>query len=411
MKINKNTEFSIRFIILISLIIFLLFDFFVLLYSPKQNLTGITYYERLNISFSFFTVQTNYMVVIYLFYALFLRHMYNKVPPFGIQLAITVYISITMLLFWAGIAVSNEDLGYNAINWLTTTILHLIIPIIMINEFFLSMGGSYYNMRYHAKFTATGIALYPISYLIVILIRGELRFRELGPEFFNSVYSFDSINNVWTQRWSEVTGGGFGIIDSVYMRPFDWQMWHPYWFFNLRNFELSAYDQFGELHIWYAVDRPQWMTISIFVTAVVFMLGVVYALQFVFIILNNKQFYRWHSINGISLSKDEHKNRLKVIKIQKLEKKAEIKKYKIHLKTLPRTERKEFKIQSLKNSPYNFNEKEAKKQFRKDAKILLASAKTADRNFILENLHETYRLQKLIRKNVLVYDVEYRQKK
>ncbi|WP_146637321.1 Pr6Pr family membrane protein [Spiroplasma clarkii] len=281
------------------------------LYSPKHNLTGVPYYQRLNINYAFFTTQSNYLVVAYLFCVVFLKQSYNKKPPFGIELAITVYITVTMLVFWFGLLASRDEMSaYNAINWISTVMLHAIIPCLMIVQFILSSGDYYHGMRTHARFGMIGISMYPLFYLIYSVIRGEFRFQEYGPSFFSKVYSYNSVTNTFIADWNKVTGGGFGVYVGPNMQPFTSQMWYPYWFFNLHKYDLVAFDEFGNPHIWASSQFSMGLMIFFFISACIIITTLVISLQFFYIAINNNKFYRWHDINENLLTKAEHDYRM-----------------------------------------------------------------------------------------------------
>lgn len=427
MKLSKSTEFSLKLFVLIVLIAFLVFDFFLQMYAPKANLTGIPCYQRININYAFFTTQSNYLVVIYLFYALFLKQSYNKKPPFGIELAITVYISVTMFVFWTGLLASSDEMNtYNAINWMSTVVLHLVIPWIMITQFILSAGDYYHCVRQHARFGAQGIAAYPFFYLIFALIRGEMRYQEFGPSFFEKVYCFDLTTGRFVERWNEITGGGTGIFHGERLQPYSSQMWYPYWFLNLHKYKLQAQDSEGNYHVWAESTMSTGLMILFLVVAIIVITSCVFGLQYLYIAVNNNKYYRWHDINDKLLSKEEHDYRLSIRRLnfkrmweekrlRSIKNKLDEVEFKKMIKTLSPEEREEIitkrknsaKLQKKLKLAEKRNIANKKAQRKRDIKSLLQNVKTGDRQFIRENIREADRYKKLVKKGVLITKVNY----
>lgn len=163
--------------------LFLILDLYFIIKSSDQlpyNISLAT--DRLSFYYAFFTTQTNYMVLIYLF-ALLLEHKVkkNNTPTNKIIfLAITVYITITMLVFWVGLfTIKGERNQYSdPYNLVKTIIMHLIMPIVMISCFFLTSGNEKYNLKEHHKLYLWFILFYPAFYLVYIMIRGNLRWNE-----------------------------------------------------------------------------------------------------------------------------------------------------------------------------------------------------------------------------------------
>ncbi|AHF60772.1 hypothetical protein [Spiroplasma mirum] len=71
--------------------------------------------------------------MVYFFAYLFESKFKHKKPSYLIKLVVTTYITVTMLLFWFGIITKAQDSNqYDAYHWVSTVILHLIIPSSMI---------------------------------------------------------------------------------------------------------------------------------------------------------------------------------------------------------------------------------------------------------------------------------------
>ncbi|QEH62247.1 hypothetical protein SCHIN_v1c10540 [Spiroplasma chinense] len=412
MKLNKNSEFSIKLMVLIVLIAFLVFDFMLQVYSPKMNMRAIPTLQRLNIYYAFFTTQSNYIVVIYLFFTLFTKQNYNRKPPFGIELAVTVYITVTMLVFWFGLLGSTDEMNsYGIANWISTVVLHLCIPTIMISNFILTSGDYYYSPREHTKFGLFGTTLYPLGYGIFVMIRGKFRYQEFGPDFFKTIYHLDGTN--WVANWPE--GMGHGTFANA--SPYTTQMWYPYWFLNFRHITLE--DAAG--NVWYETPQPAWMLILTLFLASVAIFGLVIGLQFIYLNWNNSKFFRWHDINENLISKEEHDYRKKMRKLKKVQRRNEIKlqfvkrqterkSWRKSLATLTKEE-KSLAISKRKNeqilkTKLEIAEKKnlrlVAKQERRDYRSLMNSLKTQDRVFVRNNLREADRYKRLVSKGVLV---------
>ncbi|AHI53259.1 Pr6Pr family membrane protein [Spiroplasma culicicola] len=417
MKINKSFEFSLKLMVLIMLISFLIFDFLLQIYSPKSNLRGIPTLQRIEIYYAFFTTQSNYVVVIFLFFALFTEKNYNRRPSFGIELAVTVYITITMLVFWFGLLASPDEMkAYNTANWISTVVLHLLIPIVMIGNFIVASGDFYFNPRHHTRFGMWGIMLYPLFYFIYAMVRGDMRFKDYGPDFFARMYTLE--NGQIINNWTEL---GHGIIDNT---PYTGQMWYPYWFLNVNRYELKIGNG-GQ--VWATnLDTPTWVLWFFLILAFIAITSLVFGLQFLYLYWNNSKFYRWHDINEKLISKEEHDYRVKVrklnkskakndLKLKRVNEKAEYFTFKKSLKTLSRSEKNEALKKrtnqiALKNKLEKadiLNQRNVKKQSKRDIRSLLWSIKTVERGIVRENLKEAERYKKLVKKGVLISKTKF----
>ncbi|QHX36971.1 Pr6Pr family membrane protein [Spiroplasma sp. BIUS-1] len=418
MKLNKDFEFSLKVMVLIVLIAFLAFDFVLQVYSPKKNLEGIPVIERIDIYYAFFTTQSNYAVVLYLIVALFMRRIYNTKPAFGIELAMTVYITVTMLVFWFGLLASPDELkAYYPSNWVSTVVLHMCIPSIMIGYFMLSCGDQYYSTRRHSKFSLPLTCGYPIGYLMFAMIRGEIRFNYYSPEFFTNIYSVEDKSQSWF--WQNLWSEGNGVINND--QHFTQQMWYPYWFLNVHQFKLEAN---GEVYS--KSFGPEWMVISIFILAVMAITLLVVGLQFFYLNWNNGKFYRWHDIEGKLITKEEHDYRKQRAKLKKitiknqakmelLHKKTDYKIFLKSIKSLPKDQRLIKKAAHLKAKSL---EEKLKRASIKQEKVIIKSNKGQikrfilslnykDRPFVKENLREAERYKKLVKQGVLIFRPKY----
>lgn len=143
------------------------------------------YYPRLynfNVIASFWSVHTNILILLWFFYAL-LYHNHenkNKFTNFTAQTNITVYITVTFLLFW-GIIVGNI-LGISEYDFATrtksdiaiTSLTHSLTPLLMISYYLLSVGNK--TILYKTFFTKNIFIMfiYPISYCVFLVLRAYL---------------------------------------------------------------------------------------------------------------------------------------------------------------------------------------------------------------------------------------------
>ncbi|MBW3058830.1 hypothetical protein D6D54_07280 [Spiroplasma poulsonii] len=190
-KWNPRVHFYLRLATLILLSLFLLLDLIMAIYYPQPKFAHLGYGERVSNYYSFFTTQTNYIVALYFFLYLFESKFKNTKPHYIIQLAVTTYITITMLVFWIGIVGQKDQAHqYRPYHWVATIILHLIMPVTMITSYVLTSGDHYYYYEDHHKKYLWLIMLYMVLYLTIILLRGTYRHLDgkdpstLFPYFF-----------------------------------------------------------------------------------------------------------------------------------------------------------------------------------------------------------------------------------
>ncbi|BET38872.1 Pr6Pr family membrane protein [Spiroplasma ixodetis] len=148
------------------------------------------------IYYFYFTTQTNYLVLIYLFAFLFeSKFKENSKPSFYILLSITIYITITMLVFWIGIISNNQErskYGTDIYLWFKKIILNLIMPIVMILNFALSCGRDFYSLKNHHKLYMWFILFSPCFYVVMVMVRGVLRVKQ--GENINTCYPYFFFN-------------------------------------------------------------------------------------------------------------------------------------------------------------------------------------------------------------------------
>ncbi|WP_381415446.1 hypothetical protein NPX79_01970 [Spiroplasma endosymbiont of Anurida maritima] len=191
-KLNDKQIFNLKLVMIIIVFFFLLASFYQAVFNPNKVFEMLSYGERASVYFSYFTTQSNYMVLIYLIFALFKKKFFGENPRYILMLATTTYISLTMIVFWVGIAASFGVATYTWYEWVITIFLHLVMPITMIVNYVLTCGKSFYKYEDHHKANLFFISSYMLFYLIFVLVRGHLRFLDDKPvatqfpyEFFN----------------------------------------------------------------------------------------------------------------------------------------------------------------------------------------------------------------------------------
>ncbi|WHQ37465.1 hypothetical protein [Spiroplasma sp. SV19] len=192
-KWNPRVHFYLRLAALILLSLFLLLDLIMAIYYPQPKFAHLGYGERVSNYYSFFTTQTNYIVALYFFLYLFESKFKNTKPHYIIQLAVTTYITITMLVFWVGIVGQKDQAQqYRPYHWIATIILHLIMPVTMITSYVLTTGDHYYYYEEHHKKYLWLIMLYMVLYLTIIILRGT--YRHLDGKDPNTLFPYFFLN-------------------------------------------------------------------------------------------------------------------------------------------------------------------------------------------------------------------------
>ncbi|WHQ36848.1 hypothetical protein [Spiroplasma sp. SV19] len=232
-KWNNKILFYVRLGALLAILSFLIADLVLTIVDPQPQFKELGYAERVSNYYAFFTTQTNYIVAMYFFAYLFEGKFANCKPSYLIKLAVTTYITVTMLVFWLGIFTNTQDSNqYDAFSWASTIVLHLVIPVSMIISYILTSGNFKYDIKKHYKLALWLILIYPVSYFIIILIRGALRHLDHRPA----------------------------------------NTWYPYFF-------LNVYQEWG------------WL---ILIFAFVCILSLFIGLQYLYIFLNNKLYHKYH---------------------------------------------------------------------------------------------------------------------
>lgn len=214
-KISRRASFYIYLSALNMLFIFLIIDLICAIYLPISVAKDLDYGERVSHYYSFFTTQSNYLVAIYFAMLLYYSHFQRTLPTFQVRLAVTVYITITMIIFWVGLFNKVQDIDqYDVYHWINTMILHLVMPIIMITNFVMTSGKEKIAIKKWHRNYLWLIALYPAAYSIAVLIRGHLRFLDHKPEDTWYPYFFFNVDQPY--GWLIATGALIIIFGLVF---------------------------------------------------------------------------------------------------------------------------------------------------------------------------------------------------
>lgn len=214
-KISRRVSFYIYLSALIMLFLFLVIDLINAIYFPISVARQLGYGERVSHYYSFFTTQSNYLVAIYFAMFLYFSHFRKMLPIFQVRLAVTVYITITMIVFWLGIFTHAQDIEqYTIYNWINTMILHTVMPTIMIVNFIVTSGKEKIEVKkWHHNYLWL-ISLYPAFYSIIVLIRGHLRCLDGKPS--NTWYPYFFFNISQPGGWLIAMGAIFVIFGLVF---------------------------------------------------------------------------------------------------------------------------------------------------------------------------------------------------
>lgn len=141
---------------------------------------NLLWLANLDVMASFWSVQTIVMAEIWFFFALLYhrREWKNKLSNFNTQLNVTIYITVTFVIFWVAVGISfftNLNIGFSFNDFSLTakmigSLTHLIIPTSMIVLFFIDSR----NKNYKFKNTLLSVMIYPVLYELYVLIRATI---------------------------------------------------------------------------------------------------------------------------------------------------------------------------------------------------------------------------------------------
>lgn len=149
--------------------------------------------------FSYFTILTNLIVAVYFTFQIFNR---NPDKKSGILTAITVYILIVGLIYQIILRSTWNPTGMQK---LVDELLHTIIPVLVVIYWYLFENKTSLNYRHILKWS-----IYPLLYLIYILIRGN--FSGFYPYPFINVSEIGFTNVIINSFWILIFFTGLSVI-------------------------------------------------------------------------------------------------------------------------------------------------------------------------------------------------------
>ena len=205
---KKKIRSHLWMIILIIVIVFFIFDLVFDVLFPIAKFKPLSYWSRITCYYAYFTTESNYLVLIYFIVNLFgkVKNNHTKIK-FEWGLALVVYITITMFIYWSGLALNffnptnpnDEQISTNlaklilVYRWFATTTLHVVVPIFMICFYLVNIcGKETYSLKTHHHFWLWILELYPLLYVVFAMIRGEIRVLLHQPS--NTWYPYEFFN-------------------------------------------------------------------------------------------------------------------------------------------------------------------------------------------------------------------------
>ncbi len=182
--IYKLLSFISIFILSILTIIFSIFiNFWYVNNSNKDNFYISLVWQNFDIMLSFWSSQTIFIVNIWFLWSLIYhqREQFNKFTNIYTQINVTIYITITALIFWLGTlidSISQLNLGLtwfwnlNTLSLSLSFLDHLISPLLMIIFLILTFKKNKFQINVKKQFTL--VVIYPIIYLIYIYLRAAI---------------------------------------------------------------------------------------------------------------------------------------------------------------------------------------------------------------------------------------------
>lgn len=189
------------FILSILTIIFSVFtEFWYVNSSNKDNFYNSIVLQNFDVMLSFWSSQTIFIVNIWFLFSLIYhqKEQTNRFTNIYSQINLTIYITITALIFWVGIfidSVSKLDLELNWFWKLNNLSLfcsfldHLVSPILMITFLILTFRKNKFNINIKKQFIL--VIIYPIIYLTYIYIRASIL---QANDVKNFIYPYNILN-------------------------------------------------------------------------------------------------------------------------------------------------------------------------------------------------------------------------
>lgn len=167
--------------------------------------------------FSFFTIQTNIFVSLWLIFAAIFYEQEGKINSrwFGqyMALAITTYITITGLVFNVMLLPTIINQLTTFYQWFTNVVQHMVVPIVMIIYFFM-MARDHNSVLPTKQFWKKRMGyyyIYPIVWVIVMEIRGEFRWQA------GKVWAYQYFFLNFHKSFYGLAGGIWFLIATVFI--------------------------------------------------------------------------------------------------------------------------------------------------------------------------------------------------
>ncbi|AUB31672.1 Pr6Pr family membrane protein [Spiroplasma floricola] len=156
------------------------------IWSKDGNVIGYDYFGYVINRFSYFTIQSNILIVVWLLVGFFNHNKEGqiKILQKTFSLSVITYITVTAMIFNFMLlpkVLASSNNNFKAILWVEQIIVHTLGPIAAIIYFLFFMKQDIeFNFKKFIKKDFWRIAIYPFAYLVYILIRGELIYRSYG---------------------------------------------------------------------------------------------------------------------------------------------------------------------------------------------------------------------------------------
>ncbi|QHX36715.1 Pr6Pr family membrane protein [Spiroplasma sp. BIUS-1] len=206
--------------------------------KDSEEVIGYDYFGYVINFFSFFTIQSNILIVVWLMIGFFNHNKEGQIKPLQrtFSLSVVTFITVTALIFNFMLlpqvltAKPNEfgekpipsEAGAAALWWIEQMIVHTLGPIAAVVYFLFFMKQELeFNFKSFILKDFLKMIIYPLSYLAYTLIRGELIYRSYGsnaqlaqkhnayPYFFLEIHNKNVFNST---NESIITNGLFWLF-------------------------------------------------------------------------------------------------------------------------------------------------------------------------------------------------------
>ncbi|WP_338984317.1 Pr6Pr family membrane protein [Spiroplasma endosymbiont of Diplazon laetatorius] len=158
------------------------------IFNEKGDFIGHDYFGYVINYFSYFTIQSNILIVVWLMIGFFNHNKEGQIKPLqrALSLSVVTYITVTALIF-NGLLLpqllsskqGRESL--DALWWVEQMVLHTVGPLAAVLYFLFFMKQDLvFDFKKFIKHDFYKMAIYPVAYLAYALIRGELIYRSYG---------------------------------------------------------------------------------------------------------------------------------------------------------------------------------------------------------------------------------------